>query len=168
MKKFLIFLVSLVLILTSCAKKEKKEEVKEGAETKVEKVDTAAVDTARIPSEEAIESKVESVKEKAAAKPAVPAAKRAATRVASKPYRGNFTVQVSSWRTMSRAKQIASDLKSRGYDAYVQKAYIVEKDEIWYRVRIGTFQSYRAAKEVADELALITGDAWVDNMREDY
>jgi len=54
-----------------------------------------------------------------------------------------------------------------GYDAYIQKS-IIDDDDIWYRVRIGSFDSYNlasiAAKEISNTLKMPT---WVDYIRKE-
>ncbi len=58
---------------------------------------------------------------------------------------GNYTVQVSSWHTKSIADQQAAKFKSKGYDAYVEKAVIPGKGT-WYRVKVKNFKTMREAE----------------------
>jgi len=84
---------------------------------------------------------------------------------------GRYTVQVSSWKTFSKAESVANHLKKLGYDAYIQRAKFPNNGEIWYRVRVGSFSSYTAAKVLARKLkaesTLDDGAIWVDAQRKD-
>ncbi len=59
---------------------------------------------------------------------------------------GNYTVQISSWKTKSIADQQAAKFRSKGYDAYVEKAEIPGRG-MWYRVKIKNFKSMRDAED---------------------
>jgi cell division protein FtsN len=53
----------------------------------------------------------------------------------------------------------------KGFDAYIQKANF-RSDEIWYRVRVGSYNNYSSAKAAADALSDALGMAtWVDFVR---
>lgn len=58
---------------------------------------------------------------------------------------GNYTVQASSWKTKSIADQQAAKFRSKGFDAYVEKAEIPGRG-MWYRVKIRNFKSMRDAE----------------------
>lgn len=80
-----------------------------------------------------------------------------------------FTIQIASFKTYDKAQQVSNALKSKGFDAMVQRAYFKDKDEIWYRVRVGNFTEKAKARE---QLATIQKsgkfDGWIDNVREDF
>ena len=79
------------------------------------------------------------------------------TRGQSIPYDKNrFTIQISSKKELSDAKKVAVNLIEAGYDAYIQKALFKETNEIWYRIRIGSYQNKETAIAVAEsqEIAL--------------
>ncbi len=77
-----------------------------------------------------------------------------------------YTIQVSAKRTFEEAQHSAEQFIQAGYDAYIQKAYFKETDEIWYRVRVGSFESYTTARNVAKEISGIAqSDIWVDHIR---
>ena len=63
---------------------------------------------------------------------------------------------------------LADKLIKSGYDAYIQKAYFKETEEIWYRVRIGSYDNYNSAQAVADVVSRdIKLSVWVDFVRVD-
>ena len=77
-----------------------------------------------------------------------------------------FTIQIISKKQLKDAQQFAKKLIISGYDAYIQKAYFKETEEIWYRVRIGSYDNYNSAKAVADVVSGELGmSAWVDFVR---
>ena len=57
---------------------------------------------------------------------------------------GRYTVQVSSWKSMGKAKRLAQELSSSGFDAYVVDATV--SGEVWHRVRVGRFGSMDEAR----------------------
>ena len=78
---------------------------------------------------------------------------------------GRFTIQITSKKILKDAHKFAQKMISEGYDAYIQKA-IFDPDEIWYRVRVGSYDNYNSAKAAADALAGELGMAtWVDFVR---
>lgn len=80
---------------------------------------------------------------------------------------GKYTVQVSSWRTMRKAEKEAQRFREQGYDAYVQQAFLPDRQETWYRVRIGRYASADAAAQVAGEIrALLESGYWIDRVRQ--
>jgi cell division protein FtsN len=80
---------------------------------------------------------------------------------------GRYTVQVSSWRTRRKAEDDAQRYTAQGFNAYIQEAYIPEKDGTWYRVRVGRFTTKVDAEQMAAQLAgLLESGFWVDRMRQ--
>lgn len=87
----------------------------------------------------------------------------------SRPAMGEYTVQAGAWHDRAKALRAAASLREQNFDAYVQRAYLVERDEVWHRVRIGGFETREAAMDEARMLkAAGTESAWVDRMRDDY
>ena len=78
----------------------------------------------------------------------VPAAKPKVTAPATGT--GDFTVQVSSWMSKSKADSEAERLAGGGFSAFVQDAVV--SGEHWYRVRIGRYATQREAAEAAADL----------------
>tara|TARA_Y100001934_G_scaffold249241_1_gene310533 strand:+ start:1120 stop:2016 length:897 start_codon:yes stop_codon:yes gene_type:complete len=78
-----------------------------------------------------------------------------------------FTIQITSKRMLKDAQLFSQELIKQGYDSYIQKA-IFKSDEIWYRVRVGSYDNYNSAKIAADALANKLGMAtWVDFVRKE-
>ena len=81
---------------------------------------------------------------------------------------GRFTIQIYSESTLREAEEKMDDLKKLGYDAYIQKAHFEKTDELWYRVRVGAFNSRIEAKKASAEInARIGLVSWVDKVRVD-
>ncbi|MCF7805663.1 MAG: SPOR domain-containing protein [Candidatus Marinimicrobia bacterium] len=84
---------------------------------------------------------------------------------------GRYTVQVSAWRTFSKAESVANTVKKLGYDAYIQRAKFPDTGQVWYRVRVGSFSSPEAAKslrrKLVSESELPDESIWVDFQRKD-
>ncbi|HCK99226.1 MAG TPA: hypothetical protein DHW42_03865 [Candidatus Marinimicrobia bacterium] len=82
---------------------------------------------------------------------------------------GNYTIQISSWKTYAGAERAISKLAPLGLDLYIQKARFNKTGETWYRVRTGTFDTYAAARQTMNELKTkLPGEKiWIDFIRED-
>ncbi len=63
---------------------------------------------------------------------------------------GDFTVQVSSWMSKSKADSEAERLAGGGFSSFVQDAVV--SGEHWYRVRIGRYANQKEAAEAAADL----------------
>jgi cell division septation protein DedD len=81
--------------------------------------------------------------------------------------KGHFTVQVSSWKTAKQAQNILQQVGDAGYDGYIQRVFLEDLNQVWWRVRIGDFTSIQDAKTVLDEINAIYPGAWVDNLRKE-
>ena len=70
---------------------------------------------------------------------------------------------------MSDAKKFAAQLIDSGYDAYIQKASFKETSEVWYRIRVGSYDKRETATAVAKVLSKTRQEkAWVDFVRYEY
>lgn len=99
----------------------------------------------------------------------------AVTAKASEPKKGTsiaartdrFTIQITSKKMLKDAQLFSQKLIRKGYDAYIQKV-VFKTDEIWYRVRVGSYDDYNSAKAAADDLSGELGMAtWVDFVRKE-
>jgi len=74
-----------------------------------------------------------------------------------------YTIQLASWPTVDRAQEHQNELREMGYDSYIEQFYIKNKDQIWWRVRVGHFKEKSKAEEVTKTLSNITGlKLWID------
>ena len=104
-----------------------------------------------------------------AAKPRKPRAKpKAVRKVAKDAVPGHYTVQVSSWKTAKQAQSIRQALVTQGYDAYIQRVWLENRQEVWWRVRVGDFESIQSAQKMRAELLPTHTAAWVDNVRKEH
>jgi len=75
----------------------------------------------------------------------------------------HFAIQVAAWPSLEQARTDQLKLVDEGIDAYIQRHYRAENDEIWYRVRIGNFSSKDKAIEIQRYIETITGEkSWLD------
>jgi len=91
-------------------------------------------------------------------------------RGSSIPYdKERFTIQVASKKELDDAKKVVATLIDAGFDAYIQKAVFKETNEIWYRVRVGSYDNRDTAVAVAESLSSTRLErAWVDFVRYEY
>ena len=76
---------------------------------------------------------------------------------------GFYTIQLSSWRTRSKADMQAKYYQGLGLEAYVQRAEIPGMGT-WFRVRVGRYSVLSDAKATAEALVNIRPDElWFDN-----
>ena len=61
-----------------------------------------------------------------------------------------YCFQVSSWQTKAKAEKEAEHLESKGFNSFIVVADLPELGGIWYRVRIGYFNSLGDVKKVMD------------------
>lgn len=81
-----------------------------------------------------------------------------------------YTIQVSSWDTLSKAEKSLKKYTDNNFEAYIQKVFIRSKNCDWYRVRVGTFVSEKEAKKFAEENLkpfLQKSEYWIDFIREE-
>jgi cell division protein FtsN len=63
-----------------------------------------------------------------------------------------YCFQVSSYRTRERAETDAQKYRNMGYNVFIVEANLPSLDGIWYRVRIGYFNSLSEAREKRREI----------------
>ena len=74
-----------------------------------------------------------------------------------------YTIQLASWPTVERAQKQQKELREMGYDSYIEQFYIKNKDQIWWRVRVGHFKEKSKAEEITKTLSNIIGqELWID------
>lgn len=87
---------------------------------------------------------------KKVAPPVMPSgsAKRA---VPSTIQRNPYRVQVSSFRKLSHARKLESDLRQKGYPAFVMSVQVSPAKGRWYRVFLGDYRTERNARAAAQK-----------------
>ncbi len=111
-------------------------------------------------------------------KASMPASPRVSKpKVVNPPQRGNlipqadktYTIQLSSWPSLDDAQLAAKELMDNyGIDTYVQRAFFKDKDEVYYRLRVGSFKNFSDAEAYAKEIQGLTSlPAWVDFVRQE-
>ncbi len=73
---------------------------------------------------------------------------------------GEYTVQVSAFRTQAEARAYASALERKGFKPFVVSSDVGGKG-MWYRVRIGSFTDEAGAQKAKSYLARADIPAWV-------
>ena len=82
---------------------------------------------------------------------------------ASKAENIHYAIQVAAWPSLEQARINQLKLIEEGVDAYIQRNYRKEKDEVWYRVRIGNFSDKIKAQNMQEQIESITGvESWLD------
>lgn len=80
--------------------------------------------------------------------------------------KNRFTIQIASKRKLDDAKKVAAKLIESGYDAYIQKANFKKSNEVWFRIRVGSYDNRQTASAVAESLSKTQKEtAWVDFVR---
>ena len=80
--------------------------------------------------------------------------------------KNRFTIQIASKRKLDDAKKVAGKLIESGYDAYIQKANFKKSNEVWFRIRVGSYDNRQTASAVAESLSKTQKEtAWVDFVR---
>jgi len=75
----------------------------------------------------------------------------------------HYTIQVAAWPSLEHARLDQLKLIEEGIDAYIQRHYRNEDDQVWYRVRIGNFKSKENASIVQKQIESIThAKTWLD------
>ena len=124
-------------------------------------LNSSALDTVPIKNERTSEQKMLSTPTKRAA------IKKKKSKGQSIPFdKDRFTIQIASKKKLDDAKKVAAKLIESGYDAYIQKANFKESNEVWFRVRVGSYDNRQTASAVAESLSMSQREtAWVDFVR---
>ena len=77
----------------------------------------------------------------------------------------HYTIQVAAWPSLETARLDQLKLIEEGMDAYIQRHYVNEDDQVWYRVRIGNFKTKESASIVQKQIESIThAKTWLDEL----
>ncbi|MCA9733150.1 MAG: SPOR domain-containing protein [Deferribacteres bacterium] len=77
---------------------------------------------------------------------------------------GIYTLQLSSWKTRSHAERDRKRFYDAGLDCRIEETVPPGSDRRWYRIRLGSFRTRKAAREFAERYVqdLLEEPAWVD------
>jgi cell division septation protein DedD len=74
---------------------------------------------------------------------------------------GGYTIQVAAGSKVENANYLRKKFANRGYEAFISQADV--NGQLFYRVRIGSFESVGEARQVARELEdKYSVDYWID------
>lgn len=65
-----------------------------------------------------------------------------------------YCFQVSSWKNLSKAEREVNNLINKGFNAFIVRVNLGGKKGVWYRVRIGYFNSLDEARENQKKVSL--------------
>ncbi|MFL3005322.1 MAG: SPOR domain-containing protein [Candidatus Neomarinimicrobiota bacterium] len=78
-----------------------------------------------------------------------------------------YTIQITSKKKLKDAQMFSKILLKKGYDVYIQKI-VLDDNETWYRIRLGSYNNYNAAKKDAKIVSAELGfSVWVDFVRKE-
>ena len=82
------------------------------------------------------------------------------------PGKGYFSLQISSWKKESFAIANIKELKIVGIEAHIERTYMMDSDQIWFRVRVGNFKNYDDAVKAKQFVSSkIKTDIWIDRVK---
>ena len=74
-----------------------------------------------------------------------------------------YAIQISSWPSLEEARKYQLELIDGGFDAYTQRFYFQNRDEVWYRVRVGNFSNKNKALMTKKQIESFKGiTTWLD------
>ncbi len=156
------FLVPMLLVLAasslmlSCADKEKEEQdrlAKIAEENRITDSIAAVESADSIAASEAIAEEMAAEQEPAN------------SLMPPRPTGEGFTVQVAGCESMEYAEYLVGVYAERGYEAYI--GTITKDDQIYYRVRIGNYETMGPAKDLVLELVdKFSIDPWIDKIEQ--
>ena len=77
-----------------------------------------------------------------------------------------YTIQVAAKKDEESADIFMKAMHENGFDAYIQRYYKKKSNELWYRVRVGAFNSKDSAIVVAGEIQkTMQLQPWIDYVR---
>jgi len=158
MKKLVLYSIlsvfSLILI-QACGPSQKEKQAQETA--RQNQIAQARQDSiAKAQAEAAAkkrEAEMENQKQDTTAKETVQKPKTAPKPAIQYSAKGDYTLQVGSWRSKNVADNHLSIWKKRGYThAYIVKFGNEDSGDIWYRVRLGVVQTKEMANQLKQEV----------------
>ena len=78
-----------------------------------------------------------------------------------------YTIQVASKKDKQSAEKFMKEMQGNGFGAYIQEYYKEISNELWYRIRVGSYTSKDSAKIVAAQIRdSMHLESWIDYVRE--
>ena len=85
----------------------------------------------------------------------------------SSKYSSYYTVQVAAKKDKISAESLMKKMQSKGFNSYIQKFNKEKTNQLWYRVRVGSFSKKDSALIIAEKIKnTMSIDTWVDYVRE--
>ncbi len=146
MKKapLLLFLMAFTLIGFSCGESEADRMARE----------QARLDSIRVAEQAALEARMQAVEDSLAAVEAARLIEEAAKTSYTFDEAGSYTIQIGSWRSETKANQIAARWARRVTAAYVDQSGDETTGDVWFRVRVGYFPTMQDAQNFGNEMGL--------------
>ncbi|MDP6685282.1 MAG: SPOR domain-containing protein [Candidatus Marinimicrobia bacterium] len=77
-----------------------------------------------------------------------------------------YTIQVAAKKDKKSAEKFMKKMQGNGFSAYIQRYNKEKSNELWYRIRVGSFTSKDSAKTVADKIRnSMNLNSWIDYVR---
>lgn len=160
MKSALIYITTLLLsiaLLQACAPEEPEvEQSQEAIEDSLEQVYEAEIEQMRQDSiDQAREDSLAALREQDTQETQIEYSDS-----------GNYVVQIEAWRSQLKAQQQAEQWINRGYEqAYLVSYGDEDTGDVWYRVRIGQFETREMAERLQDKVEEDYGTAtWISTL----
>ena len=78
-----------------------------------------------------------------------------------------YTIQVAAKRDKKGAEKFMKEMQGNGFGAYIQEYYKEISNELWYRIRVGSYTSKDSAKIVAAQIRdSMHLESWIDYVKE--
>jgi hypothetical protein len=78
-----------------------------------------------------------------------------------------YTIQVAAKKDKKSAEKFMKEMQGNGFGAYIQEYYKEISNELWYRIRVGSYTSKDSAKIVAAQIRdSMHLESWIDYVRE--
>jgi hypothetical protein len=77
-----------------------------------------------------------------------------------------YTIQVAAKKDEKSAEKFMKEMQGNGFDVYIHRYYKEKSNELWYRIRVGSFDTKDSAKVVANEIRdSMHLESWIDYVR---
>ena len=150
-------LVIVVLILKHLYLEAGKEDIEVISSSSFEEVDNTSSPASKL--EDKKEELAKGEDESLEKEPQVVSSKLSTENTSEVPKK-RFSLQICSFRDRLKAEKIVEELKREGYPGYVVSKDLGEKG-VWFRVRIGEFETKEEAEEIAQKVKQEYKDSFI-------